>query len=252
MKTKSTESMMNFKNISQSRPAWRGFTLIELLVVIAIIGILAAMLMPTLSKARGAGLSISCINNLKQLGYGTMMYIDDNNGEFPRRASPSWMEILKPYYHNYKILQCPADELATSAPDSIYEAHRVPRSYLYNGWSDYFQTLLGNGSKAWNDYTQYKYPNGLRQSAIPFASETIVFGEKDGESPHVHMDIYQDNDPAELEQTRHNKGANRTGSSNYNFADGSVRALKFGKSLYPKNMWAVTEAGRENLKIPFE
>ncbi|MBA4150216.1 MAG: prepilin-type N-terminal cleavage/methylation domain-containing protein [Verrucomicrobia bacterium] len=226
-----------------------GFTLIELLVVLAIIGILAAMLLPSLSRARGAGLSISCVNNLKQFGLSAMMYADENDGEFPRRSSPSWMETLKPNYRNYKILRCPADPVATSAPGSAYEGHRAPRSYLYNGWSDYFQTTLS--PEGWQDYSQYKHPHGLRQSAIPFASDTILFGEKDEESAHVHMDTSQDNDPQELEQTRHNKSGTRGGSSNYLFTDGSVRAMKFGKSLWPINMWAVTEFARTNLAITF-
>ncbi len=68
---------------------WRGFTLIELLVVLAIIAILAALLLPSLSKAKEQGLRASCLSNAHQIGLGVQMYANDDVQYFPDPGPPS-------------------------------------------------------------------------------------------------------------------------------------------------------------------
>jgi prepilin-type N-terminal cleavage/methylation domain-containing protein/prepilin-type processing-associated H-X9-DG protein len=77
----------------------KGFTLVELLVVIAIIAILAAMLLPALSKARQAAWASNCRANLKQMGIGIFMYTNGNSEWFPPGRGGTWNAVLTNCYH---------------------------------------------------------------------------------------------------------------------------------------------------------
>ena len=98
----------------------RAFTLIELLVVIAIIAILASMLFPSFSRARESARRISCVSNLKQIGYGVAMYNQDYDERFAIGLpywsldgsgiadQPQLSKTLYPYLNNYQIWNCPS------------------------------------------------------------------------------------------------------------------------------------------------
>jgi prepilin-type N-terminal cleavage/methylation domain-containing protein/prepilin-type processing-associated H-X9-DG protein len=242
----------------KGRAQQTAFTLIELLVVIAVIGILAGLLVPVLANAKRKAAQIPCVNNLKQLGAGVMLYLDENDGTFPGIASRNmgfhpedWIywrtntalypaveqsTILRSLGHaDRALLRCPLDQ---SDADRLSQVTDSQGPYLFSyslvgfgldennhnqGLSSIF--LGGSGSPE-------KYP--FKQSSVRNPSAKIMFGEEPGstganDSPVPGVEVVQDGrwiPGINVLTRRHN------GQAVVAFADGHAQTVpwEFGNS----------------------
>ncbi len=200
------------------------FTLIELLIVIGIIAILASLLLPAFARAKSKANAIQCLSQMRQIGFATLLYVDDSEGYLPRSSHSAlaygqlpWGYALVPYVLGRSFTR--PDSRWTNLFSTLYHCPRDNRPSL--DWS-YGKSVYPELSAE-----ETGGPTWPRLAQIPKPAATVLFAEKAGSSmaDHLMANYWPNGGQPEVDRKRHDL------KSNYLYADGHAVKQPFERTF---------------------